>query len=198
MGTRSCGGAVLTADSLKDQEASASALAILFKKCPTCGPMPRSAFYRNSARPDGLQSSCKACHKRAVLSYQAANRPGILSARRARYWADPDTHRDNASAWARAHRPACCASEARYRRAKPWKHRAKCAARRARMTAACFTWSTPQIEDKYALAELMSQIFQTPYEVDHRQPLSRGGPHVNANLDVIARVDNRRKHNHFA
>lgn len=62
------------------------------------------------------------------------------------------------------------------------------------MSASCFTWSTPAVEDKYALAALMTILLNAPYEVDHRQPLAKGGPHINANLEVISRTQNRSKH----
>lgn len=178
--------------------------AALAKVCPTCGPLPRSEFYRNKARPDGLQSSCKSCHLAAVGRYRVTQGPALLATRRARYWADPDTARDNAKVWARENRNACRQSEERYRAAKPWKHRCKAATRRARITHApelyveshrpmitgCFTRN---IEDVYAVADLMTKLLNEPYEVDHALALADGGAHHKDNLDVLSLTENRRK-----
>lgn len=62
------------------------------------------------------------------------------------------------------------------------------------MHASCFTWSNPQeIEDVYALAHLMTNLLNEPYEVDHALALARGGSHHPDNLDVLSRTENRRK-----
>lgn len=45
----------------------------------------------------------------------------------------------------------------------------------------------------YRRRQLMTKLYETPYEVDHIYPLSKGGLHVPWNLQIITRTDNRKK-----
>lgn len=75
------------------------------KRCPKCGETkPRSAFSRDTSKPDGLQSYCKACnsryrtanpekHRASVARWKARN-PERVSAHNARHQQKHWTERD--------------------------------------------------------------------------------------------------------
>lgn len=84
--------------------------------------------------------------------------------------------------------------EAAYSKANPEKIRAKAAVRRARKLGA-----TPADSDRtkilpfYEMAQRATAIIGADFQVDHIEPLSRGGPHHQANLVVMRSDWNQRK-----
>jgi len=54
------------------------------------------------------------------------------------------------------------------------------------------------LKEMYELAKLRNAHTNFVWEVDHIQPLSKGGKHALDNLQVVPRQWNRRKHNHNA
>ena len=136
----------------------------------------------------------------------AARNPGYVKAKMA---ADPVyaarvRARDRARAGTKEAKARKAASDKRYRQ----EHRAKSNAHGAKKRAAKLQrtpgWLTEQdfieIEMYYFLARRMTEIFKTPFHVDHKAPLQGenvSGLHHPKNLQVLARSANSSKHNKF-
>lgn len=89
-----------------------------------------------------------------------------------------------------------------YRLNNPEQHRVKCNVRRRRHREATPKWLTKQqrndIKQLYIQAQKISKLTNVPYEVDHIIPLINDnvcGLHVSWNLQVIPKIENRKKTN---
>jgi hypothetical protein len=132
----------------------------------------------------------ESARERDRLNYHR-HREAILARQRARYHADIATARERQVA---------------YRRQNPVQARLWYANRRLTKSRATPAWTDfDRIAAAYAAADLLMQVTGDWYEVDHVVPL-RGkigrehvvcGLHVDYNLAVLPRSDNRRKSNRF-
>jgi len=52
-----------------------------------------------------------------------------------------------------------------------------------------------KINKIYCKAKRLSEETNVPYEVDHIIPISKGGKHHENNLQILAAIENRKKHN---
>jgi 5-methylcytosine-specific restriction endonuclease McrA len=80
------------------------------------------------------------------------------------------------------------------------KHSARYAARNARRHAMKLNATPPDadlkvIQEFYKSAHRVSKCLGIPMHVDHVQPLSKGGLHIESNLRVISATENLRKNN---
>jgi len=115
------------------------------------------------------------------------------------------------SAWAKANPEKARAKTARYRvrtpdawskqyQRDPLKYAVKSAERRARKLNATPAWANEFfIREIYDLARLRTKVTGIPWEVDHIVPLKSPvvcGLHVEHNLRVIPRSENKLKRNH--
>lgn len=169
------------------------------KVCNTCRkPLPFSSFYRCHSRPDGLQFACKQCqkiqrrkryealdlveHAARMRTWRAKNQDKIKVINRRSYLANTEDRRASARIWRKAN-PAR-RSEAQHRR-------------KARLLGTLSTAIAPSLlAAKMAYWGNRCWVCGGPQEqVDHVKPLSKGGPHILANLRPICALCNNRKNN---
>jgi hypothetical protein len=144
-------------------------------------------YARRKAKRDADPEAAQA----ASRAYYLKRRDEFLAKQRERYWSNIDASR---------------AYQTEYRKARPALARLWYSERRLAKTAATPAWADPkEILAAYEAADLLMQITGEWYEVDHVIPL-RGaiarqhvvcGLHVGYNLQVIPKIENRRKSNVF-
>lgn len=151
---------------------------------------------RRAADPEGTKTQRKADYAKyreqelaTMRAWKAANREHMQQQQAAKYWADPASARAKQNA---------------YRAKFPHLARAWRMARIAAGKRATPVWSDgSRIKLAYEAADLLMQVTGEWYEVDHIVPL-RGaiarkhvvcGLHVDYNLQVIPRSENRTKSN---
>lgn len=158
------------------------------RQCTGCREdKPLTEFYPKRGRGHGRaghQSRCKTCAKVAAALWVRQN---------------PVRHRANTARWARSNRETAARSVAKWSAANPAKRQAQLVARRAAKLKARAPWANSFfIAEIYDLARLRTQHTGVKHEVDHIVPLQSPivcGLHVEANLQVIPSVLNRRKQN---
>ncbi len=170
------------------------------KQCTKCSTeKPADAFSADRSKRDGLRPTCKDCDR----ARRRASGTVINEKRRVRYWANVDEERERARNYAREHaseqrersreyraRNADKLNEAarEWRQANPDRVRANNQRRRALQrdaTVEPFThrdmlrdWED---SDLYGCFYCGSSL-EKGYEVNHFDPLSKGGAHTVANL----------------
>jgi hypothetical protein len=110
--------------------------------------------------------------------------------------ANPEKHNAQNAAWRKANPDKSRASYKRWYDANPNKTAAASARRRARLVAAAIPLTTHEQADViaiYAKARALTELTGTPYHVDHKTPLAKGGLHHPSNLQVLLGADNLRK-----
>lgn len=161
--------------------------------------LPLSGFYRDKHGPGGFRSTCKECHKAAVLRRQRANHAAYL-AYQAQYRERP------------GHREKARGATARYRSANPERVRASMARwmadpnnrkvfregqrryKAAKRTAVIGVITPALLDTKLAYWGWRCWMCGgTPTDWDHVKPIAKGGPHVLANLRPACGDCNRRK-----
>ena len=152
------------------------------KRCTICKTeLEESLFGKDKSRKDGLSAKCKPCAKSITQKRKDKN---------------PELFRERSRDYMRKHRSQLGESE----RLSIWRRQR--ADRRASVNKAKPKWlSGPQkahIKRTYRLAQLMGEITDQQYHVDHIMPL-RGedvcGLHVPWNLQVIPAEINLQKGN---
>ena len=129
-----------------------------------------------------------------------------LHGTRVRRWQDAnkDKFRADAKAWAAANPEKIKAKALRHIKKYPEAYTARAVASVAKRAKRVPQWLTPDdrwvMKEAYDLAKLRTRMFGFIWEVDHIIPL-RGktvsGLHVPTNLQVIPKIDNRNKRNHY-
>ncbi|MEX0735726.1 MAG: HNH endonuclease signature motif containing protein [Steroidobacteraceae bacterium] len=80
-----------------------------------------------------------------------------------------------------------------HQRAHPEQYNAKEAKRRAKAAAPLTPERSKQVTEVYRIAELASAFMQSPFDVDHIRPVSRGGKTVPGNLRPLPKALNAAK-----
>ena len=102
----------------------------------------------------------------------------------------------NTLKWQAANRAKCLTYCSKWRKANPGALSTQRAARRSCESAAIVPLDNVDasiINNLYIIAQGLSLVSGQPYHVDHRKPLSKGGKHHWANLQVITATENLRK-----
>jgi hypothetical protein len=92
----------------------------LFKACTKCGKsLPRSEYYKDKSRRDGLQSHCKKCNALACKMYALRNPEKVYA--NARKWqkANPDRHAAHTRRWQKANPEKVRAKWNKWRESNP-------------------------------------------------------------------------------
>lgn len=172
------------------------------KRCPSCdSDLPLTAFNCDRSRPDGVEATCRACKnarrrerrnqpggRDADKAYRA--RPEVKARRRARWPERKVRERDQRRAYWQ--RPDVKARNRQRQRGDSARKREYAAAYRARLRGQ----ETDRPSEDWLLVLLADPC---PYcgapseEIDHVEPVSRGGEHGTANLVGTCRHCNRSK-----
>ena len=115
-----------------------------------------------------------------------------------RKWREENRHKDreNVRRWRENNLEKSRTNTAEWVKANPAKVNAQSALRRARLRGATVPLTESEkrlVEALYEKAKALTQLIGEPYHVDHKTPISRGGKHHPANLQVLRGVDNLRK-----
>lgn len=166
------------------------------KTCSTCGvTKPRSEFYRDKTRPDGLKYGCKECRAKYSKEWHAKNRERLSQAAIEWRKKNKERFREVCAAWNERN------PEKRRQFAVDWRaknrahHNAYKAKRRAEKRQRTPAWADMEtIKDFYAEANYFGM------EVDHIVPLKSDlvcGLHVEHNLQLLTPFENASKKNRF-
>jgi len=175
---------------------------------------PYSEYYGDSRTKDGLQSHCRSCCAIVQRQSRVNHRDSVREAKKRRYAATRDSilkqkaeyYAKNAErlkpykqAWQVANREKVYAIAKRHRMANPQKGAARRAQYRAAQLKATPAWADlEKIAKFYEAARVLGMFTGEWHEVDHIVPLQSKlvcGLHVDNNLRVVLRSDNRRKAN---
>lgn len=177
------------------------------KTCVTCKvEKTLEEFNKDKGRRDGLNVSCKICVRTYHRAWTKENIEKVLESARARYHANPkgkkkascaawelaNKEKRNADSLARAHaNPEKTRAKNRAWYAKhPGKAAEKCRRREAvRKGQLCACCKPKDISPLYKLAKMEG------LQVDHIQPLTKGGLHCRKNMQLLTPEENLRKGN---
>jgi 5-methylcytosine-specific restriction endonuclease McrA len=188
------------------------------KTCSCCGERKDVAlFVKSKSRPDGLHPYCKQCHNAKSVAWVAANKAKRhriattyalehkeekLAQARLAYHADIERQRARSARRRIEHAASEKARIAKWGKENPGRRNASTAIRRAKLKSATPSWANKvYMRDMYVLAKLVSEFTGETHEVDHIVPLQNRrvcGLHVEHNLRVIHKTDNRQKSNRHA
>jgi len=182
-------------------------MVILEKQCAKCGEIKAvGEFYRHKRNKDGLQIWCKCCNIAYRKAYYQANPDKVKAGKKAYYQANPEKYKTYMKAWYQANMDKVKAGNKAYYQANPDKAKAwqqanpeKCsmttAKRRAIKQNQLHPDHNPIIEQQlFAMAKRLENCLKIKFHVDHIWPISQGGPHHHANLQVIPQTLNLQKH----
>jgi len=176
------------------------------KTCPSCSSiLPRSSFYRNKTKPDGLSALCKRCQWNSTkawrdrhASYAASQKPH--SRKRFKAWkaAHPERHAESRERYAATHHKEILESNKRWLDKRPakrleYRHRR----RSLEVLAAGSGYTTAQhIEWRWQMYGGKCWICGGDAdELDHVIPLTKGGSNWPANLRPACKHCNTKKGN---
>ena len=191
------------------------------KICSIChADKPLDDFYVDRDASDGHMNLCKVCSKARSIKW-AKNNPKRVAKIAARWernnpdkrrvqtqkWTkeNPDRRKEITAKWQdnnpEAHQASLKKGRAKWDAANPAKVTAKTVRHRAKKFHATPEWVNEFfIEEAYALAKLRTKVTGIKWEVDHIIPLNSKtvcGLHVEDNLQVIPKRQNRVKHNKY-
>lgn len=160
------------------------------KRCSSCGEMkPLGEYSPQKHTPDKLAYKCKPCNSKAARAWNLANRERA-NATCLRYQARSGQHKK----WAAANREYLNAYGRAWRKKNKTLHSIRHIHGQTKPK-----WATNFfMREAYRLAGLRTKATGIKWEVDHIVPLNHrlvSGLHVEANLRVITRFDNRSKGN---
>lgn len=175
------------------------------KTCSKCKtPKPKTEFYKDSNKKDGLRPSCKTCSaKTAKKSYW--KHIDVRRERSKTYYSETkDRQLEYSRNWYKDNR------ERRIAKAKEWEKNNRKARKdikeryKMSLLSSCPSWLSEEQKEEilkiYRLAGLLTEITDIRHEVDHVTPLqgkSVCGLHVSWNLQVIPKRENCKKRNKF-
>lgn len=168
----------------------------LEKVCGACGQTKSAAeFHADKSRSDGLQYRCKVCRRAHYL----ANPDRTKEIAREWQKANPERRLEYTRKWRDANRDHKREANRRWRENNLDKARAVARnyeyRRRVKMTdggltgKALLAWESAQPK----VCHWCGKKCAADYEVDHREPLARGGRHDLRNLVIACAPCNRRK-----
>lgn len=170
------------------------------KTCTKCGETkPEAEFSKDSHRPDGLRTSCRACNKIANAKWRADN-PDKEKSRGAKRYADnPDREKARHAKWVQNNRAELRLYNANIRAENPEAHRIRLQNRRARKLAAGGKLSSGLSDRLFKLqrgkcACGCKQPLGTDYHLDHIMPLTLGGTNTDDNIQLLTATCNQQKH----
>ncbi len=143
------------------------------------------------------KESAEACQKRKVEWYERRHEHCRRVAREG-YWKNPGKRRKQVKEWYESNKEHVLRYAKRYREQNPSACRLHESIRRARKKTAPGPHSIIEklmIKYLYEDARRLTRETGIKYEVDHVIPLSKGGPHLPWNLQVITAKQNREKYN---
>lgn len=155
--------------------------------CTKCGvTKDASEFYKRKRYPNGrgTEERCKECVRLATRTYHQTNRTVILAKRRAMYAADPEKYREQVRDQYRKAPEKFAARAKRWRTENRDRKNSMNQERRARQRSQTVE-SVDRLE-VYRRSDGVCGICKHPvtaeeFQVDHIQPLSKGGAHSYAN-----------------
>ena len=143
----------------------------------------------------------RAAMTEAEIDAYRARRRELYDPDKMRQWRaeNPDRARESARRWVQANREKASAKSSRWAARNPDKVKARTQLRRARKKAATvYPITAVQIEAKMAYWGNKCWMCDGPFEhVDHVKPLSKGGPHMLANLRPACASCNASKNNRW-
>ena len=159
------------------------------KYCYACKQeRPKTDFYKDKSRKDGLDSRCKPCHKK----YYEDNKDKLREYWKKRYEDNKDKLREYSKEYYEDNREYYKEYGKEYRKNKRHLENARKAKRRAAKLEATPDWLTDEqlneIKNIYWLAQDLKKITGEDYHVDHIIPLQGEevrGLHVPWNLQVL-------------
>lgn len=166
-----------------------------FKKCSKCEIVKsENEFFARKDRAGGRQSRCKACYNASVDPKKSAIRqaeyralyPGRALAARQRYRLN--------------HKAKELKRVAKFRKEHPEINRINCSRRRARKLKADGSYALSdiiwllKIQNKKCAFLWCGKVLGDSYQVDHIQPLARGGSNDKRNIQLLCPLCNMQKH----
>jgi hypothetical protein len=172
------------------------------KQCSKCKQFKDlNCFSKDKHKRSGYVSQCKECKNSYDKEYKNKNRAEINRKRVDYYYNNLEYVRD----YYVSNKEKINKQAKEYYKNNTHIFRARDAKRRALQLKATPKWLSKeqiaQIKIEYALAEWCTKVTNEKYEVDHIVPLQGknvSGLHVPWNLQVITKVDNRKKANKHA
>lgn len=173
------------------------------KICTKCGRQLAATaewFHRDKSTKDGLQCWCKSCQK----IYYEAHTDEKKTYDKARRQARKEEIKTQVKAYKEAHKDEIAAYLKNYRKTYDQTHQKQINAKTRRYYARKKELTVGEF-DKREWLELQPKPYRCylcgkiigdnePYEIDHRIPLSRGGPHMPWNLGITHSTCNKAKH----
>jgi hypothetical protein len=187
------------------------------KACKRCGTVKsHSEFYSCKQRADGVRADCKACTKEMsaaayvsnkqrryvqTKNWQGANKERVRANRLRAYQQDPRPSKEATMRWRRANLVRHREYRREYRQINPASVVASELRRKRALEQACVKWaSSKAMSAIYRRARSLSKSGAGVFEVDHVVPLRHPlvcGLHVEFNLKILPRTENRQKSNRF-
>lgn len=156
------------------------------KQCSACREWkPVAGFSKNATRASGYDPRCKACFSAYHREYQRKNRARRTEAARRLREANPDYQRQNVARWRERNRERHLAQARIY-----------ASARRARLRDQFVEHVDAFVvyeRDRGICALCDLPVSRDGFHVDHDIPLSRGGEHSYANVQLAHPSCNSRK-----
>lgn len=151
------------------------------KTCKVCGEAkPIEDFNRSARAKDGRHTFCRTCHKQRNAEYGRANRERLREYHRQNYAKDRAAHKAKTKSWHQENRYALW--EARYRQ--------RC--ERAGFDPVVERFDKPDVIERYGDSCFYCECGAFE-ELDHYEPISKGGTHILANVRPSCRDCNLRK-----
>ena len=152
------------------------------KRCSKCRRRKSvTEFHKQRRAHDGLQAYCKSCCKTFQKKYQKENREHRIAVQRLHYVRNRAAYAAYHAAYQQAHPEVGAAGQARRR------------ARLAQVETEDFTRQEIFLRDAAICGICGEFVDESNWHMDHIIPISKGGPHTRANVQVAHPRCNREK-----
>lgn len=152
------------------------------KTCTKCEQeKPLSDFYKHSGFPDGYRSRCKGCHVKKSEEWRKANPDKINALNKKYYYQDPLKRSKITLTWMKNNPDKCCDNSHRYR-----------ARKKNAFVENVSSLVVLELDDGIC-GICGKDVDPFDYHVDHVVPLSRGGDHSYANVQLSHPICNWKK-----